>query len=169
MKCLKCKIEEYCSRFCKEHFKSYFERKFKSHLSKNKMLNKNETLNVLGENKEVVKYLLNDLGRKVDAKFNTRGRRVESFSMDSKAVKQLSDFMQAKSLEMPVSFLECFTQEEINHYAKLCRLKTSKPKLSKFETKLNKLMKESMERRPNIYYCTYNMMKEFSKVIKKSR
>jgi hypothetical protein len=156
-KCLKCNKKEYCSKFCKEHFNSYFERKFKAHLRKNKLLKKNEVLSVHGENKELVKELLADLGRKVSVKFSNKGRRIESFALDTRAVKELANYMtKNKKLKLPISFLECFTQEEINKYAS----KIVKPKFTKFEQKLNKLMKESITRRPNIYYCTHNMMKE---------
>ena len=159
-KCLKCNKKEYCSKFCKEHFNSYFVRKFKAHLRKNKLLKKNEVLSVHGENKELVKELLLDLGRKVSVKFSNKGRRIESFALNTRAVKELSNFMTNKGKELQISFLECFTQEEINKYT--CKI--VKPKFTKFEEKLNNLMKESITRRPNIYYCTYNMMKEFRKL-----
>ncbi len=164
MNCLKCNKCVYCSKFCKPHFQYYFERKFKSFLSKNKLLAKNEVLNLMGENKEVVEYLLKDLGRKVDAKFNSKGSKIESFSLDTKAVRNLALFMQGRKQSESVSFLECFTQEEINNYAKLVKLRVSKPKFTKFETKLAKLLHESLTRRPNIYYCTYNMLSEFGKL-----
>jgi hypothetical protein len=153
----------YCSRFCKEHFTSYFERKFKKHLSKNKLLKKKEFLNVQGENKEVVKYLLSDLGRKIDVEFLTKGRKVESFTLDTKAVKQLVAFMRGKKIIISNSFLECFKTNEVKAYAELHNIKIGKPKFKNFEAKLNKLMRDSLKRRPNIYECTYNMMKELKK------
>lgn len=164
-KCVKksCKNKVYCFGFCKEHFNYYFKRKFKKHLRKNNLLEKSETLNVQGENKKVVKFLLVDLGRKLSVKFSIKARSVESFSLDTKAVKQLSAFMKKEDLNSSISFLECFKTEEIKAFAKIHKLKVSTPKFSKFESKLYTLMKDSLNRRPNIFECTYNMMSEFSK------
>ena len=154
---------------CREHFLNHFLRKFKKHLSKNKLLEKNETLNPIGENSEAVKFLIKDLGRKVDSKFSKKGRTITSYSLDTKAVKHLASLMSGKKEDNNTSFLECFTQEEIEHFSKIKKIKTGKPKFNDFENKLSKHMKELSNRRPNLYYCTYNMMNELAKVIKKSR
>lgn len=168
MTCLKCEEKIYCSKFCKKHFVNYFKRKFKKHLSKYELLEKGEALNVKGENKEVVKHLLNDLGRKVSVKLSEEGRVVESYTLTTKSVKLLTQFMKKEGFEaQEVSFMECFTNKEVQKFAKLKNLRIEDPILNCLEQEVKQLMDELMERRPNIYYCTYNMMNSFLESVKK--
>jgi len=166
MPCLKCAKKEYFSKLCREHFNFYFERKFMKHLSANKLLKKDESLNVLGANKEVLKYLLRSLGRKTNTKFSAKARNVETFTLTEYSVKQLNNLMTKGIKKIPSSFLECFTQEETEQFAKMHKLKISKPVYTKQEDLLKKLMDKVRNQRPNIYYCNYNMLKNFQKVLK---
>jgi len=163
MNCLSCKRKAIYSGFCNEHFVKYFERKFKKQLALSKLINRNEELNVVGDNKELAKFMLEQLGRKLDAKFSKNGKTIETFALDTKVSKDLSNLFKNNELIKSTSIFEQFMQKELNDYAKIKGLKISKAKLNTIEKEINSGLNKLKKRKTNLFFGASNFIKSFFK------
>lgn len=153
MKCLKCEEKEYCSKFCISHFIHYFERKFKKNLLKNKLIEKNVDISILGENKEVAKFLLFPIIKRYNVKINQKGKKLYSFSLNKEVVEKLSNLMKTtiKNNIEKKSVLSIFLDKEIKKYCILKKISNKKTKYSKFNEVLYVEMEKLNKRKTNLW------------------
>ena len=159
MNCLKCEKVEYCSRFCKEHFIKYFYRKFKSHLSKLKILKRNEEVKLKGKNKDLAKHLLLSLGNSLNAKIGNSGKELLTYSMDYKAITLLEGFM-TEMKKLQSSILECYRISEIENFCKLKKIDFEEENYSKLGEQLKKGIDKLEKRKHNIYSSSKKMLEK---------
>ncbi len=160
-RCLKCSQEVYCSRFCKDHFKDYFERKFKRWVRKLGGFKKGETISIVGENKELALLLMKPIVEKLKLKISNKGRLFETFSLDSLASHWIKSIVSGKGFKHKTSLFEQFTDEEIALYSNLIGFPYSAPNYTGLDKTIVEGLHTLKKRRPNILYCTYNMIKFF--------
>ncbi len=160
-KCLKCSQEVYCSRFCKDHFRDYFERKFKRWIRKLGGFKKGESISIVGENMELALLLMKPIVEKLKLKVSNKGRLFETFSLDYIASDFILSIVRGNDFNHITSLFEQFTDEEIESYSRLIGFKYSTPHYQGLREKIVRGLYSLKGRRPNIFYCTYNMINFF--------
>jgi hypothetical protein len=160
MNCIKCEKQEYCSRFCREHFIKYFYKKFKAHLAKIKILGRSQEVRLKGKNKELAKHLLLSVGTGLDIKFSGQGKEIMAYSMDYKAINELEGMM-AEMKPISPSVLECYGIYEIEKFCKLKKIVFEPEEYSKLGLRLKKGIDKLEIRKRNIYASSHKILEKF--------
>ena len=134
-----------------------FLKKFKSFLRRTGIINYGDKLHVAGPNSHVLKKLLQVLGRQINVKFTGKGRKIDSYSIETYCVKGLVHFMDGKKFRN-TSPLSCFTQKEINNFAEKEGIKTKELSFSGKEQQVYEMLKNLTRYRPGIFYSTSRML-----------
>ncbi len=159
MKCSKCDKKVYYKNLCRNHYRKYFLRKFKTYLRMTGLINYGDKVRIVGINKDVLKKVLEILGKKISVKFTMKGRKINSFSIEYYCVKGLKYFLKGEKFSEK-SPIECFTQDEINHFAEMEGLGTKELRFKKKDALIYNMMKNLENNRPGIFYSTKKMLDE---------